>query len=83
MTDTANLRAGEPVRFRKAESGRWFAGKFSTIATDGSITVFDANGAARSLRSERVEVRRPGRRGRLVWVNVAELVVSSEQLQLW
>lgn len=58
MIDTATLhrlglRAGEPVRFRKGDAGRWFAGKMSGVAIDGSITIFDANGAARSLRAER------------------------------
>ena len=48
------------MRFRKAEGGRWLPGKMSGVATDGSITIHDANGAARSLRPERVEVRRPG-----------------------
>lgn len=79
------LRAGEPVRFRKgeAESGRWFAGKMSGVTIDGSITVFDANGAARSLRPERVEVRRPGGRGRLTWQSISDVAITWEQLQLW
>jgi hypothetical protein len=77
------LRAGEPVRFRKAEGGRWFAGKMSGVAADGSITVFDANGNARSLRPERVEVRRPGGRGRLTWQSVQAVAITWEQLQLW
>jgi hypothetical protein len=77
------LRAGEPVRFRKAEGGRWFAGKMSGVAVDGSITVFDANGNARSLRPERVEVRRPGGRGRMTWQAVSAVAITWEQLQLW
>ncbi|MEI7548612.1 MAG: hypothetical protein WCK21_11230 [Actinomycetota bacterium] len=77
------LRAGEPVRFRKADTGRWFAGKMSGIAVDGSINVFDANGNARSLRPERVEVRRPGGRGRLTWKTVSDVAITWEQLQLW
>ena len=90
MIDAATLqrlgmRAGEPVRFRKANSGtgRWFAGKMSGVAIDGSITIFDANGAARSLRPERVEVRRPGSRGRLTWQTVSDVAITWEQLQLW
>ncbi|MBP9054552.1 MAG: hypothetical protein KBF94_18175 [Ilumatobacteraceae bacterium] len=88
MIDTATLqrlglRAGEPVRFRKGDTGRWFAGKMSGVAIDGSITIFDANGAARSLRAERVEVRRPGGRGRLTWQTVSDVAITWEQLQLW
>lgn len=77
------LRAGEPVRFRKVDTGRWFAGKMSGVSIDGSITIFDANGAARSLRPERVEVRRPGNRGRLTWQTVSDVAITWEQLQLW
>ena len=77
------LRAGEPVRFRKADAGRWFSGKMSSVAVDGSITIFDANGAARSLRAERVEVRRPSGRGRLTWQSASDVAITWEQLQLW
>ena len=77
------LRAGEPVRFRKGETGRWFAGKMSGVSIDGSITIYDANGAARSLRPERVEVRRPGGRGRLTWQTISDVAITWEQLQLW
>ncbi len=77
------LRSGEPVRFRKGETGRWFAGKMSGVAIDGSITVFDANGNARSLKPERVEVRRPGSRGRLSWQTVSDVAITWEQLELW
>jgi hypothetical protein len=30
------LRAGEPVRFKKGDAGRWFTGKMSGVAVDGS-----------------------------------------------
>ena len=88
VTDAATLqrlglRQGEPVRFRKTDTGRWFAGKMSGVALDGSITIYDANGAARSLRPERVEVRRPGSRGRLTWQSVSDVAITWEQLQLW
>ena len=77
------LTSGEPVRFRKAEGGRWLPGKMSGVAVDGSITIHDANGAARSLRPERVEVRRPGSRGRLTWQLVSDVAITWEQLALW
>ena len=77
------LTSGEPVRFRKADGGRWLPGKMSGVAVDGSITIHDANGAARSLRPERVEVRRPGSRGRLTWQPVSDVAITWEQLALW
>jgi hypothetical protein len=88
MIDTevlAHLRltSGEAVRFRKVDGGRWLPGKMSGVAADGSITIHDANGAARSLRPERVEVRRPGGRGRLTWQRVSDVAITWEQLALW
>jgi hypothetical protein len=77
------LTSGEPVRFRKVEGGRWLPGKMSGVAVDGSITIHDANGSARSLRPERVEVRRPGIRGRLTWQLVSDVAITWEQLELW
>jgi hypothetical protein len=77
------LISGEPVRFRKADGGRWLPGRMSGVAADGSITIHDANGAARSLRPERVEVRRPGTRGRLTWQSVSDVAITWEQLALW
>lgn len=77
------LTSGEPVRFRKGEGGRWLPGKMSGVAVDGSITIHDANGAARSLRPERVEVRRPGGHGRLTWQLVSDVAITWEQLALW
>ena len=88
MTETGllaqlRLTSGEPVRFRKVEGGRWQPGRMAGVAADGSITIHDANGAARSLRPERVEVRRPGNRGRLTWQLVSDVAITWEQLALW
>lgn len=77
------LRRAEPVRFRKTDTGRWFHGILAGVAPDGSINLFDANGAARSIRPERVEVRRPNGRGRLVWRLVSDVAVTWEQLELF
>jgi hypothetical protein len=77
------LRPGEPVRFRKGDRGRWHTGRLVAVERDGSLLLHDADGAARSLRPERLEVRRPGRRGRLAWRNVADVAVTWEQLALW
>ena len=77
------LRRGEPIRFRRGEKGRWIVGKVAGIATDGSVTLHDPDGSARSLRPERVEIRRPGSRGRLRWCVVSEVAVTWEQLELF
>ncbi|MBV1892950.1 MAG: hypothetical protein KUG57_02820 [Ilumatobacteraceae bacterium] len=74
---------GEPIRFRRNERGRWIVGKVAGIATDGSITLRDPDGSARSLRAERLEIRRPGSRGRLRWRVVSEVAVTWEQLELF
>ncbi len=77
------LVSGEEIRFRRADRGRWQMGRISHMERDGSITVHDAHGAARSLRPERMQVRRPGVRGRLVWRPVTEVAVTWEQLTLF
>lgn len=77
------LRAGEPIRFRRHERGRWVVGRVAGIAADGSITLRDPDGSARSLRADRVEIRRPGSRGRLRWRVVSEVAITWEQLELF
>jgi hypothetical protein len=80
------LHRGEPIRFRRHHAGghgRWIVGKVAGIAADGSITLHDPDGAARSLRPEQLEVRRPGARGRPHWVSVTDVCVTWEQLSLW
>jgi hypothetical protein len=74
---------GEPVRFRKHDGGRWWQGRMHAVAADGSFTIYDLDGAARSLRPERLEVRRPGPRGRLTWRLLSEVAITWEQLELW
>ena len=42
------LHAGEDVRFRKGDSGRWISGRIAGVNPDGSITLHDVpQGAAR------------------------------------
>jgi len=77
------LRPGEPIRFRRRDRGRWIVGKVKGIATDGSVTLYDPDGSAHSLRPERVEIRRPGSRGRLRWCVVSDVAVTWEQLELF
>ena len=81
--NAVGLRLGEQIRFRRTESGRWVIGKVARVEPDGSITLHDPDGAARSLRPERVQVRRPGSRGRLVWKTVSDVAVTWEQLDLF
>lgn len=81
--NAVGLRLGEQIRFRRNEAGRWLIGKVARVEPDGSITLHDPDGAARSLRPERVQVRRPGSRGRLVWKTVSDVAVTWEQLDLF
>ena len=81
--NAVGLRLGEQIRFRRNDAGRWVVGKVARVEPDGSITLHDPDGAARSLRPERVQVRRPGTRGRLVWKVVSEVAVTWEQLDLF
>ncbi len=81
--NAVGLRLGEQIRFRRHEPGRWVVGKVARVEPDGSITLHDPDGAARSLRPERVQVRRPGSRGRLVWKTVSDVALTWEQLDLF
>lgn len=81
--NAVGLRLGEAIRFRRNEPGRWVEGRVVRMETDGSVTLRDPDGAARSLRPERVQVRRPGSRGRLVWKFVSDVAVTWEQLELF
>ncbi len=77
------LRLGEPIRFRRHDHGRWIVGRVVGIAADGSITLRDPDGSARSLRADRVEIRRPGSRGRLRWRVASDVAITWEQLELF
>lgn len=83
VLEQIGLKAGESVRFRRGDTGRWIQGHVARVNTDGSITLHDVDGAARSLRPDRLEVRRPGSRGRLTWQNVENVAITWEQLSLW
>ena len=84
LLEQVGLRAGEAVRFRRSDAGRWISGRIAGVNADGSITLFDVpQGAARSLRADRLEVRRPSGRGRLTWQNVGVVAITWEQLQLF
>jgi hypothetical protein len=83
VLEQLGLRGGERIRFRRNGTGRWVEGRVSGVAPDGSICLFDPDGAARNLRPDRVEVRRPGVRGRLQWRLVSDVAITWEQLELW
>jgi hypothetical protein len=83
MLAALGLRSAEPIRYRRHDGGRWLVGKLVRVEADGSITLFDVDGAARSIRPEALQVRRPGPRGRLVWRTVSEVAVTWEQLELF
>ncbi len=78
------LHRGEPIRFKKSEdAARWSTGRIHAVERDGSITVHDANGAARSLRPERIEIQRRNSRGKINWQNLNEFLGSERQLTLF
>jgi hypothetical protein len=77
------LRPGEVIRFKRNNTGRYVVGKVEGIEVDGSIALRDPDGSARSLRAERVEIRRPGPHGRLRWQAVSDVAITWEQLELF
>jgi len=81
--DRLGLRYGEDIRFRRQGHGRWIVGRVEAVEADGSVTLRDPDGSARSIRPERLEIKRPGSRGRLRWRVVSEVAVTWEQLELF
>ncbi len=77
------LRPSEAIRFRRNDKGRYIVGRVEGIESDGSVTLRDPDGSARSLRPERLEIRRPGSRGRLRWQIVSDVAITWEQLELF
>ena len=77
------LHPAEAIRFKRNAKGRYIVGKVEGIEVDGSITLRDPDGSARSLRAERVEIRRPGPHGRLRWQLVSDVAITWEQLELF
>ncbi|MFN3258421.1 MAG: hypothetical protein ACE37B_22295 [Ilumatobacter sp.] len=77
------LRPAEPIRFKRNDKGRYIVGRVEGIEIDGSITLRDPDGSARSLKPERVEIRRPGSGGRLRWQAVSDVAITWEQLELF
>lgn len=77
------LKAGEPVRFRRGQKGRWHVGRLERIERDGSIGVRDDKGASRALRAELVEVAATGPKGAARWEPLVERMTRGDQLELF
>lgn len=78
--DRLGLRAGEPVRFLRVGRDRWEEGRVDRACGDDAVTVRDAQGAARTFRTDQLEVLRPDGRGRLTWRTVRGLSSAAAQL---
>lgn len=80
--DTVGLARGEQVRFRRRASGRWTPATVERLERDGSVGLRDPKGAAVALTVDRIEVRREGRRGGVLWEPLTERLARNEQLRL-
>ncbi len=83
VLERLGMRSGEPVRFRRNGTGRYTRGLVSGVSADGCITLYDIDGAIRNVRPTTVEVRRPGKSGRLRWTVLSDVAITWEQLGLW
>ncbi|HEX2851464.1 MAG TPA: hypothetical protein VHN98_12960, partial [Acidimicrobiales bacterium] len=77
------IRAGEPVRFRRADRARWQDGVAVGLERDGSLSVRDGNGASRAVALDGVMVRAAGRRGGRHWEPLLDRARRTEQLDLF
>jgi hypothetical protein len=77
------LRPGDRVRYRKKDGGAWQEARVERRERDGSIGVRDANGAARAIPLDRLQVRGTGKRGGTVWEDVRARADRDEQLGMW
>lgn len=76
------LAVGDAVRWRSVGGTRWFAGRATGRERDGSVSVVDSRGLARSLPVDRLEVACRGPRGGRGWEPLTERVSRTEQLRL-
>ena len=76
------LRAGEKVRFRRADRTRWQDGVVLHREKDGSIGLRDTDGRIRAVLIDNVEVRATGPRGGPAWEPLADRAGRIEQLKL-
>jgi hypothetical protein len=80
--DILGICVGEEVRWRAAGGGRWHHGRVGRRERDGSVGVTAADGAARSIAVERLEVGCRGTRGGRGWEPLTVRAARSEQLSL-
>jgi hypothetical protein len=83
LLERLGVRVGEAVRFRRRPGGHWCEGVVTGLERDGSLGVRDADGRARALLPEAVEVRRDGPRGARRWEPLVDRAARSDQLSLW
>lgn len=76
------LSPGEEVRWQATPGGRWRSGVALHLEHDGSLEVRDANGSLRSLRLERVQVRRSHKAPSGPWEPLTARMARVEQLTL-
>jgi hypothetical protein len=81
--EALGLTPGEAVRWRRREGGHWHDGVVIRREDDGSVAVWDAQGAWRSIRVDRLEVQAEGRRGARRWEPVEDRASRPTQLRLW
>lgn len=77
------LHVGDAVRWRRRDGGNWQEGIVIGCERDGSVAVRDRDCAWRSIVADRLEARRPDRRGRLRWQSVSAAAARGSQLSLW
>ncbi|MGC8512920.1 MAG: hypothetical protein ACP5P1_07780 [Acidimicrobiales bacterium] len=70
------------MRWQVTPGGRWRSGVALHIELDGSLGVRDTNGALRSLRLDRVQVRRPDKAPPSAWEALTDRMARAEQLTL-
>ena len=73
------IEAGEAVRFRRPDRGRWQDGVATGVERDGSLAIADQDGAHRAIPVEFVLVRR----GRRAWEPLLDRAARTVQLQLF
>ncbi len=76
------ISAGEEVRWQPTPGGRWHAGSVLGLERDGSFAVRDSKGARRSLRIDRLQVRRADRSASNSWEPLSVRMARVEQLTL-
>lgn len=77
------LAAGEQVRWRRQEGSHWHYGAVIRREKDGSVAVWDSDGAWRSIPVDRLEAQGLTRRGTRRWSPLAERADRQIQLRLW